>query len=173
MTSKKELAKLKPKGTKLIFDDDGNSHAMYELQDEDGFRADGTAEAQRRRFVEEEGRKVREADVQDRVLAKEKRREKKEKRRRREAEEAARDAEAEAEAEAEESDGGVKFLPYEPPEEFEEEERGVKRQRKWFEDDLEEGEKGEKEGKKGKVIEAVDEPETLEDLEMLASGLLG
>lgn len=164
MTSKKELAKLKPKGTKLIFDDDGNSHAMYELQDEDGFRADGTAEAQRRRFVEEEREKVREADVQDRVLAKEKRREKKEKRRRREAEEAAR------EAEAEESDGGVKFLPYEPPEEFGEEERGVKRQRKWFEDDLEEGGKG---GRKGKVIEAVDEPETLEDLETLASGLLG
>lgn len=164
-TSRKSAAKLKPRGTKLIFDDDGTAHAVYELQDEDGFRAAGTAAAQRARFLKEEGERVKDADVEDRKMAKEKRREKKEKRKRREAE-----AEAEAEVEDEEGARAPRFLPYEAPEEEEEEEeekeeKGVKRQRKWFED--------EPEHKKENVIEAVEEPETLEDLETLASGLLG
>lgn len=141
---------------------------MYELQDEHEFRAAGTAAAQRERFVQTEGERVKDADVEDRKLAKEKRREKKEKRKRRE---------AEAEAEAKES-AGPRLLPYEAPEEQEEEEeekegdgeeetekRGVKRQRKWFESESEHKEKN--------IIEAAEEPETLEDLEALASGLLG
>lgn len=172
-TSRKSAAKLKPRGTKLVFDDDGTAHAMYELQDEDEFRAAGTAAAQRERFVQTEGERVKDADVEDRKLAKEKRREKKEKRKRRE---------AEAEAEAKES-AGPRFLPYEAPEEQSEEEeeeeekeegeeeeeemgkRDVKRQRKWFE--------SESEHKEENVIEAAEEPETLEDMEALASGLLG
>lgn len=145
MMSKKELAKLKPKGTKLVFDDDGNAHAIYELQDLETFAKDGSAQSQRERFVQEEGERVKVADVEDRRLAKEKRREKKEKRKRREMEEEAR---AVAEAEEEEGTG---LLPYEAPpewgseseseevqEEEEVQERATKRQRKWFEDDPEE-----------------------------------
>lgn len=175
-TSRKSAAKLKSKGTKLVFDDDGTAHAMYELQDEDEFRAAGTAAAQRERFVQTEGERVKNADVEDRKLAKDKRREKKEKRKRREAE---AEAEAAAEAEAKESTGAPRFLPYEAPEVEEEEEeeedqeeeaeeeegRNMKRQRKWFEDELEHKEEN--------IIEAAEEPETLEDLEELASGLLG
>lgn len=181
MTSKKEVAKFKPKGTKLIFDDDGQAHAIYELQDEDKFRADGTAESQRQKFLDEEGKRVKEADVLDRKLAKDKKREKKEKRKRREAE-----VLAEMESEDDE-DAGPHFLPYEAPEPFEAsdddeggvevevevEERDTKRQRKWFEDDPEEEKEKKRKKSRGKIIEAVDEPETLEDLEMLASGLLG
>jgi ATP-dependent RNA helicase DDX10/DBP4 len=49
------------------------------------------------------------------------------------------------------------------------EERPAKRPKKWFED----GSDDEKAGKKKRrVIEAEDEPETLEDLEALAAGLL-
>ncbi|KAI5843867.1 P-loop containing nucleoside triphosphate hydrolase protein [Morchella snyderi] len=183
MTSKKELAKLKPKGTKLVFDDDGNAHALYELQGLDAFRADGTAEDQRKRFVEAEGERVKVADVEDRRVAKEKRREKKEKRKRREAEEAERMRAEESGDEGGEGYGGG-LLPYEAPpgvesgseqeeEEVVQEEREKKRQRKWFEDDPEEEEKGKKGKRGGRVIEAAEEPETLEDLEALASGLLG
>ncbi|RPB14162.1 DEAD-domain-containing protein [Morchella conica CCBAS932] len=83
MTSKKELAKLKPRGTRLVFDDDGNARPLYELQGIETFREAGSAEEQRRRFVAVEGERVKVADVEDRRVAKEKRRERRERRRRR------------------------------------------------------------------------------------------
>lgn len=82
--SKKKLLKLKDKGSKLVFDDDGTAHQIYELEDEDDFRARGEVADQRRKYVEEEVERVREADVADKRLAKEKRREKREKRKERE-----------------------------------------------------------------------------------------
>ncbi|KAJ3556920.1 hypothetical protein NPX13_g10031 [Xylaria arbuscula] len=55
----------------------------------------------------------------------------------------------------------------------EDEERPKKRAKKWFEDDSAD-EKKTKKGKKGsgKVIEISNEPDTLEDYEALAAGLL-
>ncbi|KAL7276022.1 ATP-dependent RNA helicase dbp4 [Rhizina undulata] len=177
LKSKKELLKLKPKGQKIIFDDDGTARPIYVLKDEDAFRSEGAPEEQRKKFLEEEEKKVKVADVEDRQIAKEKRREKKEKRKQRMLEE------ARLERGSDDEDGGVELVPYEdePVEEAEEEEpvveeRQPKRQKKWFEDDDEDEDKKKRKDKKkgkGRVIEAVDEPETLEDLEALASGLLG
>jgi ATP-dependent RNA helicase DDX10/DBP4 len=50
------------------------------------------------------------------------------------------------------------------------EERPAKRPKKWFEDGSDDEKAAKK--KKRRVIEAEDEPETLEDLETLAAGLL-
>lgn len=187
LESKKGVAKLKPKGQRLVFDDEGEAHAIYELQDEDGFRKDGAAEEQRKKFLEEEAERVRAADLDDREVAKEKRREKRERRKAREREM------KEAAAEDSGDDEGVEvqgLLPFELPPEWadgDEEEKGTKRQR--VDDEEEEDAAEEKEDKKErkkakrekkekrkekrrKVIEAQEEPETLEDLEALASGLL-
>jgi len=167
LKSKKKLLRLKDKGTKLVFDDEGNAHPIYEMADEDKFKAEGDAEQQRRRFLEEEAAKVREADLADKAAAKEKKRVKKEKRKARE-----RDEDGE-----EDDEGGVAFEGTEDAlanfiadaasdedgrESSPERESAPKRQKKWFE---EEGKRGKKQREAG--------PETLEDLEALASGLLG
>ncbi|KAK8051125.1 ATP-dependent RNA helicase DBP4 [Apiospora rasikravindrae] len=82
--SKKKMLKFMGKGTKTVFDDEGGAHSLYELGDEDDFRQDGDAEAQRRRFVDEEKDKVREVDDDDKAAAKARRQEKKMKRKERE-----------------------------------------------------------------------------------------
>lgn len=87
LKSKKKLLKYMSKGTKLVYDDDGNPHEVYEMEDEEKFRAAGAPEEQRARFVEREAERTRIADVEDKEIAKRKRREKKEKRKAREREE--------------------------------------------------------------------------------------
>jgi ATP-dependent RNA helicase DDX10/DBP4 len=82
--SKKKLAKLKDKGTKLVFDDDGVGHAIYELRDEDAFKQEGPVQELRGQFIAAEAEKAREADSEDKALAKEKRREKRQRRKMRE-----------------------------------------------------------------------------------------
>ncbi|KAF8244216.1 DEAD-domain-containing protein, partial [Wilcoxina mikolae CBS 423.85] len=165
LTSKKKLAALKTKGTKMCFDDDGNPHAVYELQDEAVFRASGPAEEQRKKFLLEEEQKVKVADVEDRDLAKRKKREKKERRKQLEQEAMAMEVDRD---DAEDEQGVQVFGKLELP--------------NWSDDEEEGGvelaeEKPERPSKKRKkektrVIEAEDEPETLEDLEALAAGLL-
>lgn len=176
--SKKAMLKYKGKGTKLVFDDDGEAHELYELEDEAKFKEAGSAEEQRDLFVAEEAKRVGEADEEDRAVAKEKRRLKKEKRKMRLAEEAVGEYD-----DGDEEDGGVELVKYVDDrgvdvEGNEQEKPFVKRQKKWFEDDSEEERKKERKEKKQKhgknrVIEAQDAPETLEDLESLAAGLLG
>ncbi|KAA8911042.1 RNA helicase [Sphaerosporella brunnea] len=160
LTSKKKLAALKSKGQKFRFDEEGNPHALYELQDESAFHAAGAPEVQRKQFVEEEGKKVKVADVEDRELAREKKRIKKEKRKQREREE----------IEGEVEHGIQLHDKLELPDwsDNDQEESGVA---------LEEEKRQERPSKKRKkekrkAIEAEDEPETLEDLEALAAGLL-
>ncbi|KAM3424079.1 hypothetical protein BST61_g11371 [Cercospora zeina] len=80
LKSKKKLTKLKDKGQKLVFDDEGNAHQLYELENEEDFRAKGEAEEQRKRFLEKEAERAAQADVEDKALAKEKRKAKREKR---------------------------------------------------------------------------------------------
>lgn len=173
LKSKKKLLKLKDRGTKLVFDEEGNPHQVYELEDEEDFRARGTAEEQRAKFLEEEAARVREADLLDKQTAKDKKREKREKHK---AREAALDEDDEA---PELTDGGddedpmalLRSLPL--PEDEDDEDSGtrpVKRPKRWFEDDSDDERKAAK--RKNRVIEAADEPETLEDLEALAAGLL-
>ena len=84
LKSKKKVTRLKGKGSKLVFDDEGTAHQIYELEDENDFNARGTADDQRRQFVEGEVQRVQEADVDDKALAKEKKKAKREKRKERE-----------------------------------------------------------------------------------------
>jgi len=86
LKSKKKLLKFKGKGTKLIFDDEGNAHELYEMEDEEAFKARGDAKEQQAKFLAEETQRTQAADLEDKAVAKEKKREKKEKRKARERE---------------------------------------------------------------------------------------
>lgn len=193
LKSKKKLLKYKDKGHRVVFDDEGKPHELYEMEDEDAFKAKGTAEEQRQRFLEEEKQRAEEADVVDRETAKEKKLAKKIKRKERErAERLGRDVEGS------DDDGGVQlgdvdgnafedfknFLADtagdrsdgEEEKDEEEEKPAKKRPKKWFEDESsgDEGAEDKKKSKKGKkrAKKVQEEPETLEDLEALAAGVL-
>ncbi|KAF4778846.1 DEAD/DEAH box helicase [Colletotrichum scovillei] len=158
LQSKKKMLKFKGRGEKLVFDEDGNAHQIYELQNEDDFEKEGPAEALRKKFVEGEAARVKEADVDDKLAAKGRLKEKRLKRKQREAEERGEVVPKGAEG---------------PQYSGSEDERPKKKTKKWFQDDSdEEREKKKKAKKGGKVLEIDHEPETLEDLEALASGLL-
>ena len=77
LKSKKKLAKLMGKGHKLVFDEDGNPHEIYKLENEEDFRKKGSAAQQRQQFVEQEAAKVKTVDVGDKALAKLKKQERK------------------------------------------------------------------------------------------------
>lgn len=190
LQSKKKMAKFLGNGSKLVFDDDGNAHEVYELQNEEDFKQEGPAEELRKKFLDTETVKVKEADVDDKMLAKQRKREKKEKRKAREAAElAAATAAAGGDAQLGGGDGDgedplalLRSLPIAGEEERDDSdaEPPRKKPKKWFQDDSDEEEeegakkksKGGKKRKGGKVIEVDQEPETLEDLEALAAGLL-
>jgi ATP-dependent RNA helicase DDX10/DBP4 len=201
LKSKKKLAKYMDKGSKLVFDDDGNAHPIYELQGEEDFEREGPAEQLRREFVEAEMQRVQEADVTDKQLAKQRRKEKRERQKARErGEEVGAREEAvlpqlavgEEDGEGEDPLALLRSLPVSGghaddddnddgsagggsggEKEEEEEERPRKKARKWFQDDSDE-ERRERKKKKGgkKVIEMDHEPDNLQDLEALAAGLL-
>ncbi len=175
LKSKKKLLKLKEKGQKLVFDEEGNPHQIYELENEDQFKQRGPADAQKAKFLDEERARLQTADLADKQAAKARRKEKREKRKAREAEEAANDDDTEvrqavlvpfegsigedldASNAREEAAVGESPAPVE------------KRARKWFEDDSNDERKSKR---KRKVEYEIQEPETLEDLEAMASGLL-
>ena len=179
LQSKKKLLKFKGKGTKLVYDDEGNAHEIYEMEDEEQFKARGDANAQRERFVAEETARTRQADLEDKEVARDKKREKKEKRRARER----ALAEEEAQEELSEQTGGLPYVPFEIPGSPSESEpepdapRPSKKARVSFadEDDGSSDEQPKKSKKSSKAKAAAAQPqiETLEDLEALASGLLG
>jgi ATP-dependent RNA helicase DDX10/DBP4 len=170
LKSKKQLLKLKGAGQKLVFDDDGNAHQLYELEDEKDFRARGEAEDQRRKFLEEEAERVQAADVDDKELVKEKRRAKKDKRKERERAEAeGSDDEDAGEGLDFDNDGNedamANFLAdagsaSEDGSESEEE-QPRKKQKKWFQRDMPEEPQHRR------------EIETMDDLEAEAARLLG
>lgn len=173
LTSKKKLAALKTKGTKLRFDENGEAHAVYELQDEDHFHASGPVEEQRKRFLREEEQKAQVADVEDRDLARKKKREKKERRKQSEREA----METEMADNDDDGEGLPVFGRLELPDwsdndgsdGSDEGEGGVR----LLEEMPERPSKKRKKEQRLRVVEAEDEPETLEDLEALAAGLLG
>ncbi|KAI9152127.1 ATP-dependent RNA helicase DBP4 [Paramyrothecium foliicola] len=182
LKSKKKMLKFKGNPSKLVFDEDGNSHEVYELQDEDDFKQAGTAEEQRQKFLESEGVRVREADVDDKQLARQRKREKREKRKAREAAERNGYDSDEAPQLQSVGDGDdplalLRSLPVAGEDRDNDSSDGAeeppkKRSKKWFEDEDEDENKRSKKKRKGKVIEMDEEPETLEDLEALATGLL-
>jgi ATP-dependent RNA helicase DDX10/DBP4 len=169
LKSKKKLLKYKEKGVKLVFDDDGVAHPIYELEQEADFEKHGPAALQRAKFLEEEAERVRVADLDDKELAKQKKREKKEKKKAREAALANGlvDDEVPILMDSRNEEDPLALLASLPlPEDTEEAEdaRPPKRPKKWFEDDERE--------LKQRFIEEDGEPEDLEDLEALAAGLL-
>ncbi|KAK2744833.1 ATP-dependent RNA helicase dbp4 [Myotisia sp. PD_48] len=175
LQSKKKLLKYKGKGTKLVYDDEGNAHEVYEMEGEEDFKKRGGAQDQRREFLEIEAERTRLADIRDKEISKQKKREKKEQRRQR------------AKAEKEGESGQAFLAPYQ---EDEGEGEGIpkedaseghaarsspppsKKQKKWFQSDESDDEGGKKRTKKSKAQEPVP-MQTLEDLEALATGLLG
>ncbi|CAO2650430.1 Nn.00g017220.m01.CDS01 [Neocucurbitaria sp. VM-36] len=174
LKSKKKLLAFMDKGKKLIYDDDGNPHEMYELENEEQFKAKGLPEEQRQRFIEAAREVVQVADVEDKAAAKAKRKEKLRKRKERERNETTEDGEQGLEVE----DAGEDLLAnFRADAEFSDEDEEVheqpkqKKEKKWFQSDSEDDERSTKKKKKAKHV--VEEPETLEDMEALAAGLLG
>jgi ATP-dependent RNA helicase DDX10/DBP4 len=181
LKSKKKLLKYMDKGQKLVFDDDGNAHPIYELQDEEDFRKQGPVEELRRQFVDAEAGRVAEVDVGDKQLAKEKKREKKIRRKEREREEDMAAAAAEAGPKAQlDGDGDdedplalLRSLPTPgraDESEDDDDERPKKKVKKWFQDDSDD--EREKAKRKKNVVELDREMDTLEDLEDVAARLL-
>ena len=85
--SKKGIAKYGERGKKLVFDDDGQAHEIYELQSvEQVFKGKDDVQEAGRRFAETERSRLREVDVLDKSEAKAKKQEKKRKRKERERE---------------------------------------------------------------------------------------
>jgi ATP-dependent RNA helicase DDX10/DBP4 len=85
--SKKALGRYGTKGNKLVFDEEGKPHEMYEMKTaEEVFHGVDDVKEAGRQFAEDERGKLREADVLDRAVAKEKKKEKKRKRKERERE---------------------------------------------------------------------------------------
>ncbi|TIB89535.1 DEAD-domain-containing protein [Wallemia mellicola] len=78
--SKKAVAGKSEPGHKLRFDDDGQAHEIYELQKGE----DVDVEEEKKKFIEEHNEKLKQADIENKRQAKEKRDEKKRKRRERE-----------------------------------------------------------------------------------------
>ena len=159
LKSKKALLKFKSKGTKLVFDDTGEAHPIYELEDEAKFRQKGDAESQREKFVAEEGLKLQAVDPADKSALKAKRRERLERRKQRERGEIKG-------GDMEES--GAVLIPYEEPE------HGVS---EGTQEDKRERTASpllqiEKKRKKRKDESAVGGQESLEDLEAIAAGIL-
>ncbi|KAK9239004.1 P-loop containing nucleoside triphosphate hydrolase protein [Lipomyces kononenkoae] len=155
--SKKATLKNRPNATKLVFDDDGKPHAIYEFEDEEGFKKHGDAETQKTEFINREEQRMRKVDVVDKAVAKEKRKEKKWKQRERErlAEQGDIDDEEydgeEMEEASEVDDAHQRHAP--------------EKRKKWFE------EEGRAKRVKTDDIE-IDQPKTLDDLEALSLSLL-
>lgn len=84
--TKRMTAKYGQLGHKLVFDDEGNPHEVYEMVNPDEFYKHGTEAVKEagRTFAEGEKGKMKSADVTDKQEAKEKRKEKKRKRKERE-----------------------------------------------------------------------------------------
>ncbi|KAF8584632.1 DEAD-domain-containing protein [Ramaria rubella] len=81
--TKKGILKYKGVPQKLVFDDEGQAHELYEMKDDTAFRRGDALDAGRK-FAESERGRLQEADVRDKEEAKEKKREKKRKRKDRE-----------------------------------------------------------------------------------------
>ena len=76
---------LRGAGEKLVFDDQGTAHALYELVDDKTLTRE-EIEAERRKFVAEQGGKMKDVDIQDKEAIKALRKEKKDARKARERE---------------------------------------------------------------------------------------
>ncbi|RKF73073.1 ATP-dependent RNA helicase dbp4 [Golovinomyces cichoracearum] len=176
LKSKKKLLKYKDRGTKLVYDEDGNPHQIYELEDENSFLKKGAPESQRVKFLEEETARIQAADIDDKELAKRKKQLKRDKRRAaRQTIEITSDQESVTnptlvQPTGHRTDDPLAFLASLPQAGGDTEERHPKRQKKWFEDNTDD-EKEIKINKKG-YDQPDEDLDSLENLESLAAQLL-
>ncbi|KAL5639723.1 hypothetical protein ACGC1H_006344 [Rhizoctonia solani] len=86
--SKRAMLKYKSGGTKLVFDDEGGAHPLYEMQDDAAFKqeAGGDIIGAGKAYVDQVRTKMRDEDMVDKTEAREKKKEKKRKRKAREQE---------------------------------------------------------------------------------------
>ncbi|KAG8712337.1 ATP-dependent RNA helicase dbp4 [Ceratobasidium sp. 394] len=86
--SKSAMLKYKSGGTKLVFDEEGGAHPLYEMRDDSAFVAEagGDVVGAGKAYVDEVRARMRDEDLLDKEEAKNKKREKKRKRRERETE---------------------------------------------------------------------------------------
>jgi ATP-dependent RNA helicase DDX10/DBP4 len=179
--AKKALSKkasLNEKGNpkKLVFDDEGHAHEIYEFQDEDDFHAAGDAKFQKEEFIGKENEVMQVDDASDKQLAKQKKQEKK--RKRKEAERMANEYYSDENDEREvvlgdedevDHDLATKVLrDLENSSGDEDEDERPSKKPKWFQNDKIGGKVSQDDG----VLE-IEEPETLEDLEALTARLIG
>lgn len=173
--SKKVVAKTSgdnPK--KLVFDEEGNAHEIYEFEGEDDFRKAGDSEAQKKKFLDREQALMEKLDVEDKQLAKDKRQEKKRRRRemlRAEMEDGSDDEGYEVTLGGGDDDDGDSMGEPDLDRDMEhssddEDERPAKKAR-WFD----RNDDDERPKKNSGVLE-VEQPDTLEDLEALSTRLL-
>ena len=181
LKSKKALQKLKPKGKKLVFDESGTPHEIYELEPESQFQAQGPADSQKAKFLAAEQERLQNADVADKQAARAKRKEKRERRNAAERREPHGETRVvlipgneggdEEDAFGEEGASADELERAREIERENERERvpaKIKRRKKWFEDDS-----GDETASKRRAQDIMQEPETEEDLEAIAAGLLG
>lgn len=193
LKSKKKLLQFMDKGKKIVYDDEGNAHEVYELEGEEEFKARGLPEEQRQKFIEQARQIVEAADVDDKAAAREKRREKLRKRKEKER------GELVAASDDDDEDGGVQLADAGEDllanfradamysDEDEDGDEGAddddeeapqlveKKPKKWFQSDSEDEEReSKKKRRKGRdARHVVEQPETLEDMEDMAARLLG
>jgi ATP-dependent RNA helicase DDX10/DBP4 len=146
---------------------------VYELEDEADFKAKGLPEVQRQKFIEAAREVVETADVEDKAAAKAKKKEKLRKRKERERGDAAADEDAGVELEETGEDPLANFLADAQLSDDDEQVEQPKKEKKWFQSDSEDDERSSKKKRKKARQQVVEEPETLEDMEALAAGLLG
>ena len=75
-TSRKQTAKRVGKGTKLVFDDEGVAHPIYDLVPEAEFVKQWSPEEMKRQYVEENVKEMEKVDQDDREEVQAKRRQK-------------------------------------------------------------------------------------------------
>lgn len=184
LKSKKKLLQFMDKGKKIVYDDEGKPHEVYELENEDDFKARGLPEEQRQKFIEQARQIVEQADVDDKAAAREKRREKLRKRKEKERGELVAASDDDDEGGVELPDHGEDLLAqfradaeYSDEDDDDEEAPQLveKKPKKWFQSDSEDDEgSSKKKRRKGKdARHVVEQPETLEDMEDMAARLLG
>ncbi|KAG0341653.1 ATP-dependent RNA helicase dbp4, partial [Podila humilis] len=176
--SKLEKVKNTGRGNKLLFDDEGQAHEMYELEDEASFHAKGDAQSQQKAFLEKEKVVMDRADLTDKALSKEKLREKKAKRKEREREDMEEDDYSGDEEtivtlgnpDGSDFSGGDDDYSMDEGEDDDndEDDQETPKKRGWWQDKADADEAK----KKRKVVE-IDEPQTLAEQEELALKLLG
>jgi ATP-dependent RNA helicase DDX10/DBP4 len=74
--TKKERIKNMKSGERLVFDDEGNPHQLYEMQTEQDFLKAGAPAAQQAKYIGETAEAMNDADLLDKQVAREKRKEK-------------------------------------------------------------------------------------------------